>query len=277
MDTLIQAVIVGIIQGLTEFLPVSSSAHLIVVPRLLGWDDAFINSAAFDVMLHIGTLVALLVYFWRDLVGLLRAWLASIRERRIGDDPQRRLSWLIFISMLPGALLGAAFESFFDTFFHDPGRLIVVAALLALGALVLWAAERAGSRTRKLGDLRAVDAAVIGAAQAGALFAGISRSGITIAAGLFLGLGREAAARFAFLMAVPIIAGAGLWKSRELLSGGLAASDVIPLLAGMLASLLAGLLAVSVLLAYLRRHDTGIFIIYRFGLAAVLVLYVVTR
>jgi len=277
MDLIFQAIVIGIVQGLTEFLPVSSSAHLIIVPRLLGWDDPFINSAAFDVMVHIGTLVALLIYFWRDLVRLLGGWLASIRDRRIGDDPDRRLAWLIFISMLPGAILGAALEGFFDSFFHDPSRLIFVAALLAIGALVLWVAERVGRRNRTLADLRVSDAVIIGAAQAGALFAGISRSGITIAAGLFVGLEREAAARFAFLMAVPIIGGAGLWKSRELLNGGLAAADVAPLIAGMFASLLAGLLAVSVLLAYLRRHDTRIFIVYRLAVAAVLVVYVLTR
>jgi len=277
MDVLVQAVIVGIVQGLTEFLPISSSAHLIIVPRLLGWDNAFINSAAFDVMLHIGTLVALLIYFRRDLLRLLGAWLSSIRDRRVGDDPERRLAWLIFISMLPGAILGAAFESFFDTFFHDPGRLIFVAALLAIGAVALWVAERVGSRTRTLADLGVSDAVIIGAAQAAALFAGISRSGITIAAGLFVGLQREAAARFAFLMAVPIIGGAGLWKSRELLNGGLPAGDVVPLIGGMVAALLAGLLAVSVLLAYLRRHDTRIFIVYRLVLAALLVVYVLAR
>ena len=188
MDLLFQAIVIGIVQGLTEFLPVSSSAHLIIVPRLLGWNDPFINSAAFDVMLHIGTLVALLIYFWRDLLKLLGAWLASIRDRRIGDDPDRRLAWLIFISMLPGAILGAALENFFDTFFHDPSRLIYVAALVAVGAVVLWLAERVGTKSRTLADMRFPDAVVIGAAQAGALFAGISRSGITIAAGLYLSL-----------------------------------------------------------------------------------------
>lgn len=277
MDLIFQATVIGIVQGLTEFLPVSSSAHLIIVPRLLGWNDPFINSAAFDVMLHIGTLVALLIYFWQDLLRLLGAWLASIRDRRIGDDPERRLAWFVFISMLPGAILGAAFENFFDTFFHDPSRLIYVAILVAVGAVLLWVAERVGTKSRTLTDMRFPDAVVIGAAQAGALFAGISRSGITIAAGLFVGLEREAAARFAFLMAVPIIAGAGLWKSRELLNGGLAAGNVAPLIAGMIAALVAGLIAVSALLAYLRRRDTNIFIVYRLVLAAVLVLYVLTR
>src|SRR5438093_3987116 len=118
MDLIIQAAILGIVQGLTEFLPISSSAHLIVVPQLLGWTDPFLNSNAFDVMLHLGTLLALLVYFWRELVALFVAWLASIRHRSLGGDPTRRLAWLLVISAIPGALLGALGESFFDTFFR---------------------------------------------------------------------------------------------------------------------------------------------------------------
>ena len=277
MSLLFQAIIMGIVQGLTEFLPISSSAHLIIVPRVLGWDDTFVNSAGFDVMMHMGTLVALLLYFWRDLLRLLGAWLASIRDRRIANDPDRRLAWLLFISMLPGAVLGAALENFFDAFLHDPSRLIFVAALIAVGAVLLWIAERWSRHTRKLQDMEVSDAVVIGAAQAGALFAGISRSGITIAAGLFMGLEREAAARFSFLMAVPIIAGAGLWKGRELISNGIPGGDLGPLLAGMVAALISGLIAVAVLLAYLRRHSTNIFIWYRLILAAFLVVYVLTR
>lgn len=277
MEVFIQAVVMGVIQGLTEFLPISSSAHLIIVPRLLGWDDTFINSASFDVMLHMGTLVALLIYFWRDLLTLLTAWLSSIRERRIGADPERRLAWLLFITMVPGAALGAALDGFFSDFFHEPERLIFVAALLALGAALLFAAERLSQHHRTLDDLGIRDAAIIGVAQAAALFPGINRSGITIAAGLFVGLEREAAARFSFLMATPIIAGAGLWKSRELLSGGLAGVDVVALAGGTFASLFAGLVAVSILLSYLRHHDTGIFIVYRLAVAALVVVYVFTR
>ena len=244
MALVLQAAFIGLVQGLTEFIPVSSSAHLIVVPRLLGWNDPFINSNAFDVMLHMGTLVALLIYFWTDLVGLLLAWLASIRDRSIGQDPQRRLAWLIFISMLPGAVLGAVGEARPDV----------------IG--------------RQLGDLRTADAVGIGVAQALALFPGISRSGITISAGLFAGLTREAAARFSFLMATPIIAGAGIWKARELLGGGLPGSDLVPLAAGFVAALVAGLLAIAFLLAYLRRRSTALFIGYRYVLAAGLVAFV---
>ena len=273
MPLVLQAAFIGLIQGLTEFIPVSSSAHLIVVPRLLGWNDPFINSNAFDVMLHMGTLVALLIYFWSDLVRLLGAWLASIRERSIGQDPDRRLAWLIFISMLPGAVLGALGESFFDTFFREHS-LLFIATLLAIGATILWLAEWLGSRRRGMQDLRTVDAVGIGAAQALALFPGISRSGITISAGLFAGLNREAAARFSFLMATPIIAGAGIWKARELLGGGLPGADLVPLAAGFATALVAGLLAIAFLLAFLRRRSTALFIGYRYARAAGLVVFV---
>jgi undecaprenyl-diphosphatase len=277
MSLVLQAAILGIVQGLTEFLPISSSAHLIVVPQILGWQDPFINSNAFDVMLHMGTLLALVAYFWHDLFALLAAWLASIRERSIAGDPERRLAWLLVVASVPGALLGAAGESFFDTFFRDPGRLIFIAALLAIGALLLGVGELVGLRNRRMDDLRVRDAIAIGVGQALALFPGISRSGITIAAGLYLGLEREAAARFSFLMATPIIAGAGIWKGRELVAGGLAGADVLPLIVGFAAAAAAGLAAIAFLLAYLRRQSTALFIGYRVVLAGLIVLFVLTR
>ncbi|MGZ6300315.1 MAG: undecaprenyl-diphosphate phosphatase, partial [Candidatus Limnocylindria bacterium] len=172
------------------------------------------------------------------------------------------------------ALLGALGESFFDTFFRRE-TLLFIAALLAIGATVLWLAERWGSRRRELEHLELPDAVAIGVAQAFALFPGISRSGITIAGGLFLGLTREAAARFSFLMATPIIAGAGLWKARELVGGGLAGSDIAPLAAGFLAALVAGFAAIAWLLAYLRRRSTALFIGYRYAVAAGLTLFVI--
>jgi len=221
-----------------------------------------------------GTLVALLIYFWGDLVSLLLAWLASIRDRSIRGDPSRRLAWLLVISVIPGALLGAFGESFFDTYFREHS-LLYIAALLAIGATILWIADAVGRRRRELDDLRVRDAATIGVAQALALFPGISRSGITIAAGLFLGLEREAAARFSFLMATPIIAGAGIWKARELVGGALGAADVIPLVVGFVAAALAGLAAIAFLLAYLRRRSTALFIGYRYVAAALLVVAVV--
>jgi len=267
MDTLLQAIVIGIVQGITEFLPISSSAHLIVIPRLFGWNDPFLNSAEFDVTLHLGTLAALLIYFWRDLVRLARALLQSLVERRIGADPDRRLAWLLAITVVPASLLGVALEDFFDRFFRE--ELVVVGVLVLVGAVLLLLAERWGRRTRTLDSLRPAEALAVGVAQALALFPGISRSGITIAAGLFLGLEREAAARFSFLMGTPIIAGAGLWKLRSLLAGGAGSFDPSVMLAGVVAAAVAGLLAIGFLLAYLRRRSTGLFIGYRVIFAAV--------
>ena len=275
MSLALQALVIGIVQGLTEFLPVSSSAHLIVLPEMLGWKDPFLNSASFDVMLHAGTLVALLVYFWRDLVSLLAAWLESIRDRRIGDDRDRRLAWLIVVTMIPGALLGVALESFFDTFFRE--HIILVAVFLALGAGILWLAEQLALLRRGLDNVNLSDAIVIGVAQAFALFPGFSRSGMTIAAGLYTGLTREAAARFSFLMGTPIIAGAAAWKARELLHAGLPSADIVALGAGMIGAAIAGLLAIAFLLAYLRRNTTAPFIAERLVLAGLVVVFVLAR
>jgi undecaprenyl-diphosphatase len=267
METLLQAVLIGVVQGLTEFLPISSSAHLILLPRLLGWDDAFLLSPAFLVMLHLGTLLALLAYFWRELIRYALAGLAVLRDRRIGDDADRRLAVLLAASVIPGALVGLALEEFIDTFFRE--QLLVICALLVVGAVVLFVAERIARHTRPMEELRLRDALAIGLAQAFALFPGISRSGITIAAGLALGLERPAAARFAFLMGTPIIAGAGAWKMRELLDGSAGAFDPAVLLAGMVASALAGLVAIGALLAFLRRFSTDVFGVYRIGFALV--------
>jgi undecaprenyl-diphosphatase len=267
MDPIFQAIVIGIVQGLTEFLPVSSSAHLILVPRALGWDDAFILSPAFDVMLHMGTLLALIVYFWRDLWRYLVAALAALRDRRVGDDPDRRMAALLAASVVPGALVGIALEGFIDTFFRE--ELLVVCGLLVVGAAILFAAERAARHTREMIDLRLVDAFGIGIAQALALFPGISRSGITISAGLLFGLKRDAAARFAFLMGTPIILGAGLWKMRELLSGGAGAFEPTVLAAGLIAAAVSGLAAIWFLLAYLRRASTDVFGLYRVAAAIV--------
>jgi undecaprenyl-diphosphatase len=269
MEGLIHAAILGIVQGLTEFLPISSSAHLILVPILLGWHDPFIDSAAFDVMLHLGTLVALLAYFWRDLIGLLGAWLASIRDRRIGADPQRRLAWLLVVSVIPAALLGAAFESFFDEAFREHWQWIGL--FVIAGAALLWLAERQGRQARNLDGMSLRDAVTIGVAQAVALFPGISRSGVTIATGLFLGLTRESAARFSFLMAVPVIAGAGVWKSRTLLGAGLGGAQIDQLVVGVVMAALFGFLAIAFLRRVLRTNPPTVFIVYRVALAAVIV------
>ncbi len=268
MEEILQAIIIGIVQGLTEFLPVSSSAHLILLPRALGWDDALINSSEFVVMLHMGTLAALLLYFWRDVLVLLAASWAMLRERSMGDDPNRKLALVLLLSVIPAAIFGLAFESVIEDVFYD--AVIVIPFILVVGAGILWLAERFGTREHELSQAGFGDAAVIGLAQALALIPGISRSGITIAAGLFRGLKRDAAARFAFLMGIPIIAGAGLWKTRAIVSGGAGDIDLAVLAAGVAAAAISGWLAIGFLLRYLRHHSTGIFIAYRLLAAAVL-------
>lgn len=265
---LIRAAILGIVQGLTEFLPISSSAHLIVIPRLLGWNDPFIDSTAFDVMLHLGTLAALLVYFRDDLVRLLGAWLGSIRDRRLDGDPDRRLAWLLVVSVIPAAILGAALESFFDQAFREHYQWIAIFALV--GAAFLWLGERRKGTARTLDQMQLRDAVTIGAAQAVALFPGISRSGITIATGMLLGLGREAAARFSFLMAVPVIAGAGVWKARTLVGAGLNGAEIGQLIVGVVTSAIFGFIAIAALLRFLRTNPTTVFVVYRIAFAAVI-------
>ncbi len=275
MDVIFQAIVVGIVQGLTEFLPVSSSAHLILVPRVLGWDIAFILSPAFDATLHLGTVVALIAYFWRDLWRYFVAFLRMLRDRSIAGDADRKVALLLAISIIPGALLGVGLEGFVDTFFRE--QLLVVCALLVVGAVVLFVAERIARHTREMDELRPVEALGIGLAQAFALFPGISRSGITISAGLILGLKRDAAARFSFLMATPIIAGAGLWKLRELVGGSTVEFNGAALAAGLIAAAISGLIAIWFLLAYLRRASTDLFGIYRVGAAIVFAVLLLAR
>ena len=278
MDLVFQAIVLGIVQGLTEFLPISSSAHLIVIPALLGWDvpvDTFINTATFDVMLHAGTLLALLIYFWRDLIRLLRAFFASLRDRSLATDPDRRLAWLLLISVIPAAILGAAFESFFDTYFR--ANLLFIPILLVIGAGILFVAERAARHVREIWQITWLDALIIGIAQAFALFPGISRSGITISAGLFLGMKREAAARFAFLMGIPVIAGAAIWKAREIPFSTLDSTEALALAAGLVAAAVTGVLAIRLLLRYLQSHTTDIFVAYRVGFAALVVVLLLLR
>src|SRR5215212_4543507 len=256
MDQLIQAIVLGIVQGLTEFLPISSSGHLIIVPALLSWHDPFIESLAFAVMLHVATLAALLLYFARDWVRLVPAGLAAIRDRSFRGDPDRRLAWLLAATTVPAVIVGVALNDLIETVFREPR---LVAMTLVAGAIILWLADRLGSRRRTIDRLTFGSALAIGAAQALALIPGVSRSGISISAGLFAGLDREAAARFAFLMATPITAGAGLWEARKILAGEAGVDlPLVPLLAGMVVSLLSGLAAIAVLLRFVRSRGYGV-------------------
>ncbi len=268
MDPVFQAIVIGIVQGLTEFLPISSSGHLIVVPFLAGWNDVLINSLVFSVILHLGTLVALLAYFWRDWARLVPAGLATIRDRSFRGDPDRRLAWLIAVTLPPAIAAGVLLNDAIETAFRRPA---LVAAMLVVGSAIMWLADRLGRQALPIAGLSFGGAFVVGCAQAVALVPGISRSGVSISAGLAFGLTREAAARFSFLMAAPIIAGAGAWETRKLLTGEAGVPvDVQVLAAGFLASVLAGLAAIVLLLRYLRRNRLTVFVVYRLVLAAVI-------
>ncbi len=216
MDQILQALVMGIAQGLTEFLPISSSGHLILIPYVFGWSDSFIESLAFSVVLHGGTLLALLVYFREDWLRLIPAFFASLRDRSIGDDADRRLIWLLVLSTLPAAVIALFLNDIVEQNVRHPG---LVAVMLVIAGAVLWLADRWGARTRPIGGLTARGAVGIGFAQALALIPGVSRSGISISAGLFAGLDRAAAARYSFLMATPITAMAVAYESLKLIRG----------------------------------------------------------
>ncbi len=244
-----EATILGIVQGLTEFLPVSSSAHLVLVPWVLGWRDPGLT---FDVTVHLGTLLALLLYFGRDLAHLARRLL-------VGAPDGRRLLSALIVGTLPGAAAGYFAKGFFETLFARPDW---VGVFLLGTAVLLAVAERAGRRSRSLATLGAPEALCIGVAQAVAIAPGISRSGSTIAVGLLLGFTREAAARFSFLLAIPIILGAGAYQFLGLRHAGVVSIAWGPLLVGFFAAFAAGYAAIGGLLRYLRTRSLYPFAFY---------------
>jgi undecaprenyl-diphosphatase len=271
LDIYIQSLVMGVVQGLTEFLPVSSSGHLIIVPALLGWHDPFITSLAFSVMLHVGTLVALLIYFRADWARLIPAGLATIRDRSFDGDGDRRLAWLLAVATIPALVIGVFLNDPIESRFREVG---LVALMLVVGGAILWLAERTGSRRLLAVDLTFPRALGIGLAQSLALIPGISRSGISIAAGLFTGLDRESAARFSFLMATPVTAAAAAYEGLKVIKGDVGvAVPVGPLLVGLAASFIFGILAIALLLRYLRTRSTDIFVVYRVLIAAVVLVW----
>ena len=266
MDLSIQALVMGLVQGLTEFVPISSSGHLILVPWLFGWKDPFIDSIAFSVLLHMGTLLALLVYFWRDWMVLVPAGLATIRDRSFRGDPNRKMAWLIAVATIPAVIAGPLFESTFESLVREPAP---VALMLCIGAAILWLADRWGPKLREMGSLTFPNAAGIGVAQVLALVPGISRSGVSISAGLFLGLKREAAARFSFLMATPVVGGAGIWEGRKLITHEAGVNpDARLIVIGFVAAAVSGLLAIHFMLEFLKRRPVTLFVVYRVVAAA---------
>ena len=271
MDLSIQALIMGLTQGLTEFIPVSSSGHLVLIPWLFGWKDPFIDSVLFTVVLHMGTLLALLVYFWRDWLKLIPAGLAAIRDRSFKGDPDRKMAFLLITATIPAVLVGPIFDTKLEELVREPAR---IALMLCVGAAILWLADRWGSKKREMDSMAFPEALGIGVAQTIALVPGISRSGISISAGLFMGLSREAAARFSFLMATPVVAGAGLWEARKLLTHEAGVNPEVNLVViGFIAAAISGLFAIRFMLAFLRRQPVTVFVVYR--VAAAILVFVV--
>ena len=274
MELIVQAALLGLIQGITEFIPISSSAHLELAPWLFGWEtDGLIGSLAFDVFLHLGTLLALILTFGRDWLRLLRAMLASLQDRSLGTDPDRRLAWLLVLATIPAVVVGFVYEDAIDAAFHrdaDASRM-AIAAFLVIGAAVLWLADRYGPRQRELHDVNLPRGLGIGFAQAAALLPGISRSGATMAAGLATGLTRDAAARFSFLLALPVTLGAGLYGSRHLLDTTQTTTEWVALAVGFVTAAVSGVVAIGFLLRWLRHRSMAIFSIERLILAGIVV------
>lgn len=274
MDQLLQALVLGIVQGLTEFLPISSSGHLIVVPWLFHWNDPFIDSLGFTVALHAGTLAALLLYFREDWFRLVPAGLAAIRDRSFRGDPERKLAWLLVVSTIPAAIFGALFNDTIESKIREAN---IVAILLVVGGGILWLADRWADGRKPLDRLGFLGALGVGLAQAIALLPGISRSGISIAASMFVGLNREDAARYSFLMATPVTAGAALLEGYKLVKGGALGSEAGPLAVGIAAAFVSGVIAISALLRYVRSRSYNVFVAYRLLLAALVLAVFLTR
>jgi undecaprenyl-diphosphatase len=281
-----QAIVLAIIQGIAEFVPVSSSGHLIIARRLLGWNELPpAHELTFDVALHFGTLLSVLFYFRRTWFQIIRAGLggkvvrfseASGSDQPLTADEQRQerlLLWFLVVATIPGAIAGKLLEHSAEDYFR--GHIFLIAGALIVVALFMWWGESVGKRTTPLTRVSFVDALVVGCAQATALVPGVSRSGSTITAGLFRNMTREAAVRFSFLLSTPLIAGAALLKAHELKKEGLPVAMQEPFLVGVLVSAIVGYAAIAWLVRYLQSHSLKIFIIYRivFGLIVIALAY----
>ncbi|MEA2476094.1 MAG: undecaprenyl-diphosphatase [Actinomycetota bacterium] len=268
-----QALVLGITQGLTEFAPVSSSGHLILVPWLFHWtilNNPHLNKT-FDVALHMGTFFGALIYFWNDVVTYIRALFRSIARRSV-TTVEERLAWFIVIGTIPGALTGAALETVIEDKLGQPW---LIAVMLVVFGILLFIVDKMVSDERELADLTLADTVMIGIAQAIALQPGVSRSGVTITAARARGMDREAAARFSFLLALPIIGGAGLLKTIETAKNGLPSGFAAPFFWGFVASGISGFLVIWAILGYVRRHDFTPFVIYRFAAAITVAIIII--
>ena len=271
--TTLQAIILGLTQGVTEFAPISSSGHLILVPWLFNWDivnDVALNKT-FDVALHVGTLVGAVAYFRRDLWRYLVAWIHSIRARSISTTDQR-LAWALVIGTIPGAVLGAVFEGPIQEHLGEPW---LIAVMLAVFGVVLWWVDARSPSDRGMDSIGVRTGLGLGLAQGLALQPGVSRSGITMTAARWIGIDRESAARFSFLLAIPIIAGAGLYKGVDLAQTGFQGYGT-QFFWGFVSSAISGFIVIWALLGYLRRHTFKAFMYYRLAVAALVFILIAT-
>jgi undecaprenyl-diphosphatase len=260
---LLQAIVLGIVQGLTEFLPISSSGHLRVVPAFLGWDDP---GAAFTAVIQLGTMAAVVLYFRRDLLRIAGAWLASLRDRSRRGELDARLGWYLILATIPISILGLAFKDQIENGARD---LYIIGSMLIVFGLVLLLAERLARRDREIETISRRDAIVVGFAQALALIPGVSRSGATISAGLLLGFDRVAAARFSFLLSVPAVVLSGLFELKGVVDGSAeGAVGAGPTAVATLLAFVTGYASIAFLLRFLTTHTTGVFVAYRIVLGA---------
>jgi undecaprenyl-diphosphatase len=268
-----QAFALGVTQGLTELLPISSSGHLILLPWIANWHYLETHpdyNKTFDVALHLGTLVSVMVYFWADVVLYVRAWLVSVQRREIRTMDQR-IAWWILAATIPAAIAGAVGEETIETHLGQPYQ---IAIFLAVFGVLLWIADKF-PQERRIGELGFWTAFAVGVSQILALMPGVSRSGITITTGRFARLDRDAAARFAFLLLIPIVLGAVLYKGlKHVVLEPLPPGSVGPFVIGTLAAAAVGLVAIDLLLGYVRRHNYTIFVIYRLVLAAAILIVI---
>jgi undecaprenyl-diphosphatase len=271
MPDIVLAAILGLVQAVTEFLPISSSAHLILARRVLDFEA--VDGLTFDVALHIGTLLAVVVYFWGDLRALARGFLGSVARRNGPADPAGRLAWYVIAACVPAGLVGLFFEKAIEDYFRHPSVIVVT---LLLGAFLFLWVERRFRHEGEMHGLSLAQAVAIGAAQSLALIPGVSRSGITIVVGMMCGLRRDQAARFSFLMASPLMLAAGAKKSLDLAGQSITSAQLAVLAVGVVVSAVAGWLVIRFLLDFLRRRGLDVFAYYRIALAIVVAIVIWT-
>lgn len=261
--SLVQAIVLGVVQGLTEFLPISSSGHLRIVPAFLGWEDP---GAAFTAVIQLGTMAAVLLYFRADLLRIATAWLVSLRDPARRGTLDARTGWYLIFATVPIVIFGFAFSNQIENGARD---LYVIGTMLIIFGLVLLAAEAASSRDRDIETITRRDAIIVGFAQALALIPGVSRSGATISAGLLLGFDRVTAARFSFLLSIPAVVLSGLYELKDVVNGSAeGAVGVGPTILATILAFITGYAAIAFFLRFLTTHSTAVFVAYRIALGA---------